>query len=169
MSRCALCRAGLRDLARDAAGSLAVEMAILLPLLFALLFAAIDIGRLLLTRSLLDQLAVALADEVRREVPLDARPNLTAAMLDARLGDLAPQVSGGFLRPESLSLVIDGYDSFAALATGDAAGGAVPGRAAAIVGYRLTYDMLLLTPFADYIYPSGNARETAYVIVKNGL
>ena len=158
----------LTRLKREARASLAVEMAILLPLIFALIFVVIDVSRLLLTRSLLDQLAQNLADDLRREVPHGLRAALTPADVEARLVAMAPVFGSGMIREEGLTLTLAAYEDIAALMT--ASPGAPPGVGAPgmLVGYRLDYDMPLLTPFADYLYPSGAAQETVYLVVKNG-
>ncbi|MAL78299.1 MAG: hypothetical protein CMN55_04200 [Sneathiella sp.] len=159
----------LARLKREERASLAVEMAILLPLIFALIFAVIDVSRLLLTRSLLDQLAQSLADDWRRDVPRGLRTTLTPADVEARLAAIVPLFGGEMIRAEGLTLTLAAYEDIAALMTANSAippvGVGAPGM---LVGYRLDYDMPLLTPFADYLYPSGAARETVYLVVKNG-
>ncbi len=150
----------------DERASLAVEMAILLPLVFALLFAIIDVSRLLLTRSLLDQLAQSLADHVRRELPMPVRAHLPPAALEAHLSGLAASVTGGMLQADALTLSVEHFPDLASLAAGVPSDGSDDG-AAGLTAYRLEYEVPFLTPFVNYLYPSGAALESVYLVIRN--
>ncbi|WP_288902086.1 TadE family protein [uncultured Sneathiella sp.] len=156
------CAHQVRMVASDGRASLPVELAVILPLVFALVFGVVDVSRVLLARSLLDHLAVALSDEIKFNSAAGTEGVLTSGEAEARLVTLAPDLVGSLVDVSRLSVTVSRYESLADFV------GASPSDEGTLTAYRLDYGVTLITPFVNYLYNSADVTESALVVVKNG-
>lgn len=152
----------IRRVSSDRRASLPVELAIILPLVFALVFGVVDVSRVLLARSLLDHLAVALSDDFKFNSALGTGSVLTSEGAETRLVTIAPDLVGSLVDVSRLSVTVSHYDSLADFVS------ASPSEGGTLTAYRLDYIVTLITPFVNYLYSSADVTESALVVVKNG-
>ena len=150
----------LREVASNCRASLPVELAIILPLVFALVFGVIDVSRVLLARSLLDHLAVSLADDIKFNG--GAAGVITSAGAEARLAAIAPNLVGGLVDVSRLNVTVSNYETLADFTSGSIS------AEGSLTAYRLDYIVTLITPFVNYLYSASEMTESVVLMVRNG-
>ncbi|WP_373085680.1 TadE/TadG family type IV pilus assembly protein [Sneathiella sp.] len=154
---------------RDRTAVLPIEFALIIPVMFALVLGIVDVSRVLLAHNLVGQLATDLSDHVRFDLGSESRTALSVASIRAELDMRAATFAGGLIDPEMLRLSMARYSDLAAFVNDTPeAGDPLPGQPNAVVSYRLDYTVPLMTPFAGFLYDSGDVTRTAVVVVKNG-
>lgn len=150
----------LRAVASNCHASLPVELAVILPLVFALVFGVVDVSRVLLARSLLDHLAVSLADDIKFNS--GAAGVVTSTEAEAKLAVIVPNLVGGLVDVSRLNVTVSNYESFADFTRGSIA------AEGPLTAYRLDYIVTLITPFVNYLYSASEVTESVVLMVRNG-
>ncbi|MEH6402681.1 MAG: TadE family protein [Sneathiella sp.] len=123
----------------DETGNVAVELVLVAPILLALIFTLVDMGRIIITDSILQSVVGELSSEYR-VLSEESRSVISKESVSQNLSKIVGTSGRGWIDLEKLSFEVnsDGGESYI-------------GNSGQLVTYELTYGMTSTTPFVHYV------------------
>jgi len=136
-------------------GNAAVELVLVAPILLALIFTLVDMGRIIITDSILQAVVGELSGEYR-VLNDESRNVLSNAVVGNDLSRIVETSGRGWIDIEKLMFQVNsrGSESFV-------------GNSGQIVTYELAYTMTSSAPFVHYILDKAFFLRTVHITVRN--